>query len=70
MGAFEEIGWKLEIDLEADTWTDKWGVTCHQSPGGGHVFGSVHNIQSNVRPENVVAFFEAAYEYGGYPISV
>ena len=40
------------------------------APGGGLVFGSVHNIQANVPPENVVAFFEAAYEYGGYPISV
>lgn len=38
------------------------------APGGGLVFGSVHNIQPNVPPENVVAFFEAAYEYGGYPI--
>jgi len=36
------------------------------SPGGGYVFASVHNIQADVRPENVVAFFEAAYEFGGY----
>jgi uroporphyrinogen decarboxylase len=40
------------------------------APGGGLVFGSVHNIQPNVPPENVVALFEAAYEYGGYPIRV
>jgi uroporphyrinogen decarboxylase len=36
------------------------------APGGGFVFASVHNIQSDVKPENVVAFFEAALEYGKY----
>jgi uroporphyrinogen decarboxylase len=38
------------------------------APGGGLVFGPIHNIQPNVPPENVVAFFEAAAEYGSYPI--
>jgi uroporphyrinogen decarboxylase len=37
------------------------------APGGGFVFGSVHNIQANVPPANIVALFEAAQEYGGYP---
>jgi uroporphyrinogen decarboxylase len=37
--------------------------------GGGYVFGSVHNIQANVPPENIVALFEAAQEYGVYPIA-
>jgi uroporphyrinogen decarboxylase len=32
-------------------------------PGGGHVFASVHNIQANVPPENVVALFDTALEY-------
>jgi len=36
------------------------------APGGGFVFASVHNIQSEVPPQNVVAFFEAALEYGKY----
>ena len=40
------------------------------APGGGFVFGSVHNIQANVPPENIVAMFDAARECGGYPISV
>ncbi|NLX12278.1 MAG: hypothetical protein GXY44_01310, partial [Phycisphaerales bacterium] len=35
-------------------------------PGGGYVFNNVHNIQYGVPPENVVALFEAAYEYGFY----
>jgi uroporphyrinogen decarboxylase len=36
------------------------------APGGGFVFASVHNIQGEVPPENVIAFFEAAQEYGRY----
>lgn len=36
------------------------------APGGGFVFASVHNIQSEVPPENVVAFFESAREFGKY----
>jgi uroporphyrinogen decarboxylase len=36
------------------------------APGGGFVFASIHNIQADVPPENVVAFFEAAHEYGKY----
>lgn len=36
------------------------------APGGGYVFNQVHNIQANVPPENVIAMFEAAYEFGEY----
>jgi uroporphyrinogen decarboxylase len=36
------------------------------APGGGFVFSSVHNIQTEVPPENIVALFEAAKEFGGY----
>ncbi len=35
-------------------------------PGGGYVFNNVHNIQSGVPPENIVAMFDAAYEAGFY----
>lgn len=35
-------------------------------PGGGYIFNNVHNIQSGVPPENIVAMFEAAYEFGFY----
>lgn len=34
-------------------------------PGGGFVFQQVHNILANVPPENVMAMFDAAWEYGG-----
>jgi len=36
------------------------------TPGGGFVFTQVHNIQPGVPPENIVAMFEAASEYGRY----
>ncbi len=38
------------------------------APGGGYVFNQVHNIQARVPPENIVAMFRVAYEYGTYPI--
>ncbi len=34
------------------------------APGGGFVFAAVHNIQAFVPPENIVAAFETALEYG------
>jgi uroporphyrinogen decarboxylase len=34
------------------------------APGGGFVFNTVHNIQADVPPENVVAMWEALREYG------
>jgi uroporphyrinogen decarboxylase len=36
------------------------------APGGGYIFCQVHNIQANVPPENVVAMFEAALDFGQY----
>jgi uroporphyrinogen decarboxylase len=35
-------------------------------PGGGYVFNNVHNIQVGVPPENIVALFDAAYDFGFY----
>ena len=34
--------------------------------GGGFVFNQIHNILADVPPENIIAMFEAAYEYGFY----
>lgn len=34
--------------------------------GGGYVFNNIHNIQAGVTAENIVALFDAAYEYGFY----
>ena len=35
-------------------------------PGGGYVFNNVHNLQAGIPPENIVAMFDAAYEFGFY----
>ena len=38
------------------------------APGGGFVLASVHNLQPDIPPENIIAMFEAAAQYGNYPI--
>ncbi|MCP4640464.1 MAG: hypothetical protein GY851_08530 [bacterium] len=35
-------------------------------PGGGYVFNNVHNIQAGVPPENILALYDAAFEFGFY----
>lgn len=40
------------------------------APGGGYIVCSVHNIQPEVPPENVVAMFDSAHELGRYPLSL
>jgi uroporphyrinogen decarboxylase len=36
------------------------------APGGGFVFATVHNIQNDVPPENIMAMVETLREYGVY----
>jgi len=36
------------------------------APGGGFIFNTVHNIQADVPPENIMAMWEALQEYGKY----
>jgi uroporphyrinogen decarboxylase len=36
------------------------------APGGGFVFGAVHNIQAFVPPQNIIAAFDTAFAYGKY----
>ena len=36
------------------------------APGGGYVFNTVHNIQADVPPENIVAMWDALQEAGAY----
>jgi uroporphyrinogen decarboxylase len=36
------------------------------APGGGFVFNTVHNIQAEVPPENIMAMWEALQEFGKY----
>jgi uroporphyrinogen decarboxylase len=35
-------------------------------PGGGYVFNNIHNIQSGVPAENIIAMYEEAFESGFY----
>jgi uroporphyrinogen decarboxylase len=35
-------------------------------PGGGFVFATVHNIQNNVPPENIMAMWETVQQFGKY----
>lgn len=37
------------------------------APGGGFIFNTVHNIQADVPPQNIVAMWEAMRDYGRYP---
>ena len=39
-------------------------------PGGGFVFNAVHNVQALVPVENVLAMYQAAHDFGGYPLRV
>ena len=36
------------------------------APGGGFVFNTVHNIQADVPPQNIIAMWDALQEYGVY----
>lgn len=38
--------------------------------GGGYILAPCHNIGSDVPPENIEAMYEAAQEYGRYPIQL
>jgi len=33
------------------------------APNGGFMFASIHNIQANTPPENIVAMFEKVFGY-------
>ncbi len=38
------------------------------APGGGYILGASHNIEPDTPPQNIVAMYEAAQDYGKYPI--
>ncbi len=53
-GTPEEVRENVRANLEAF------------KPGGGYVFNNVHNIQADVPPENVLAMYDAAHDFGKY----
>lgn len=40
------------------------------APGGGYVVASVHNMQPDIPPGNIIAMAEATRKYGLYPLAV
>ena len=38
--------------------------------GGGYVVCSCHNLQPDVPTENIMAMYEAVWEFGGYPLDI
>jgi uroporphyrinogen decarboxylase len=56
---------KREFGRDITFWGAGWRRIDDLAPGGGYVFSTVHNVQTGVPPENVVAMFETAREYGG-----
>jgi len=53
-------------DVEAEV------MRCIQqlAPGGGFILAPSNHLQADVPPENVVALFEYARQYGKYPIKI
>lgn len=39
------------------------------APGGGYIFTPVHNVQADVPVENIITCYDAALEFGMYPIA-
>jgi len=39
------------------------------APQGGYILGPSHNIEPDTPPENIVAMYEAAQEFGTYPVA-
>ena len=39
------------------------------APGGGFVLAPVSHIGARTKPENIIALYEAALEYGAYPLA-
>jgi uroporphyrinogen decarboxylase len=53
-GTPQEVGEDVRRNIEA------------LAAGGGYVFNTVHNIQADVPPENILAMWQALQEYGVY----
>jgi len=40
------------------------------APGGGYIIAPANHLQYDVPPENIIALYRAARQYGVYPISI
>jgi len=57
------FGTKEDIETEVQTRINDLG------PGGGYILAPAHNVQADVKPENIIYMIEAVKRFGGYPIS-
>jgi uroporphyrinogen decarboxylase len=39
-------------------------------PGGGFLFATSHNLEPDTPMDNIVALFDAAHEFGQYPLQL
>lgn len=40
------------------------------APNGGFLFATSHNIEPDTPPKNIIAMFDAAHEFGRYPVNL
>ena len=57
------FGTKEEIEAEVRTRINDLG------PGGGYILAPAHNVQADVKPENIIYMIDAAKRFGCYPLS-
>ena len=57
------FGTKEEIESEVKTRVMDLG------PGGGYILAPAHNVQADVKPENIIYMIDAVKKYGCYPLS-
>lgn len=57
----------LNMGTPEDVARNVRGLVSIFKPGGGFVFNQVHNIMGDVKPENIVAMLDTAYEESFYP---
>ena len=56
------------LSFKSDKEVRKYAIYCTRvfKEKGGFIFTQPHNIQPNVPPENVIALYEVANEFGQY----
>ena len=57
------FGTKEEIEAEVKTRMSDLG------PGGGYILAPAHNVQADVKPENIIHMINAVKKFGFYPLS-
>ncbi len=58
------FGTKEEIEAEVRTRMSDLG------PGGGYILAPAHNVQADVKPENILCMIDTVKNFGAYPLSV